>query len=80
MKQVITYSHSMYLNTANDRLSLFADRSFDLDMAAAFNAQERTLGEWESLFSAADSRFVLKGVTEPEGSALGIIEVVWDCA
>lgn len=50
----------------------------DLNMAAAFNAQERTVSEWKTLITAADPRFCVKNVIEPPGSALGIIEIVWD--
>lgn len=48
-------------------------------MGALFNSKERTIEEWRVLLSDADPRFVLQGVTEPKGSALGILEVVWDC-
>lgn len=46
-------------------------------MTAIFNSQERTIDEWTALLTHADTRFVLKGVIEPKGSALGIMEVVW---
>ncbi|KAM7218646.1 6-hydroxytryprostatin B O-methyltransferase [Rhypophila decipiens] len=52
-------------------------RSEDLNMAAIFNSRERTLREWKALFHQADERFVFKGVTKPEGSALSMTEVVW---
>ncbi|KAM7195870.1 6-hydroxytryprostatin B O-methyltransferase [Rhypophila sp. PSN 637] len=52
-------------------------RSEDLNMAAIFNSRERTLREWKALFQQADERFVFKGVTKPEGSALSMMEVVW---
>lgn len=47
-------------------------------MASVFNARERSEGEWRSLLMDADPRFSLKGVVQPEGSALAFIEVVWD--
>ncbi|KAK3392884.1 hypothetical protein B0H63DRAFT_516098 [Podospora didyma] len=47
-----------------------------LSMASAFNARERTLAEWNVLIASADPRFVVNNVIEPEGSALGIIEIV----
>jgi hypothetical protein len=50
----------------------------DLNMGAAFNARERTVSEWKILLREADPRFLLKSVVEPPGSALGIIEVVWN--
>ncbi|KAF4633293.1 hypothetical protein G7Y89_g4831 [Cudoniella acicularis] len=53
-------------------------RAEDLNMGAVFNSRERTVNEWAVLLKDADPRFVLKGVTEPKGSALGIIEVIWD--
>ena len=37
---------------------------------ATFNARERTAADWKTLVEGADPGFVLKSVTEPEGSAL----------
>lgn len=42
------------------------------------NAKERELEEWKALFSQADERFVFKGVFQPEGSRLSLLEVVWE--
>ncbi|EFE34668.1 O-methyltransferase, putative [Trichophyton benhamiae CBS 112371] len=53
-------------------------RSMDLEMAFTFNSRERTLADWEALFKAADPGFVLKGVVNPPGSAMGILEFVWE--
>ncbi|KAK4172414.1 6-hydroxytryprostatin B O-methyltransferase [Triangularia setosa] len=53
-------------------------RAEDLNMATIFNARERTLGEWKALFAQADAGFKLEGVTKPKGSALTIMEVVWE--
>ncbi|KAI0444742.1 S-adenosyl-L-methionine-dependent methyltransferase [Xylaria telfairii] len=53
-------------------------RATDLDMAAAFNSQERTVDEFKSLFVEADPAFVLRQVIEPAGSALGMLEFVWE--
>ncbi|KAF3763274.1 S-adenosyl-L-methionine-dependent methyltransferase [Cryphonectria parasitica EP155] len=53
-------------------------RSDDLSMVSLFNARERTADEWKLLLVNADPRFVMKGVTQPKGSALAIIEVIWD--
>ncbi|KAK0712212.1 sterigmatocystin 8-O-methyltransferase [Apiosordaria backusii] len=53
-------------------------RAEDLNMAAIFNARERTLGEWKTLFAEADNRFELKRVSKPKGSALAIMEVFWE--
>ena len=47
-------------------------------MGAAFNARERTVSEWKMLLAEADSRFSLKSVIEPPGSALGILEIIWN--
>jgi hypothetical protein len=46
-------------------------------MAAAFNGQERTTAELQSLLKAADGRFHFRKVIEPSGSALGMLEFVW---
>ncbi|KAL7755528.1 hypothetical protein ACKLNR_014626 [Fusarium oxysporum f. sp. zingiberi] len=53
-------------------------RVADLNMAALFNARERTTKEWEALLKEASPRFVLKEVIIPKGSTLAIIEAYWD--
>ena len=50
----------------------------DLTMLEIGNAKERDLEEWKALFEQADARFVFKGVHQPVGSRLAIIEMVWD--
>ncbi len=50
----------------------------DLTMMEINNAKERDLDEWKTLFDKADSRFIYKGLRQPPGSKLGIIEAVWD--
>jgi hypothetical protein len=52
-------------------------RATDLNMAAAFNGQERTVAELRSLFTRADSGFAFQTVIEPAGSAFGILEFTW---
>ncbi|KAK7709060.1 hypothetical protein SLS64_006544 [Diaporthe eres] len=52
-------------------------RAMDLEMAYAFNARERTLADWKTLFEEADSGFILENVIEPKGSAMGILEFTW---
>lgn len=47
-------------------------------MASMFNSRERSADDWKTLLSDADSRFVLKGVKQPKGSALAVIEVAWN--
>lgn len=50
----------------------------DMNMGCFFNARERTLKEWKALLAAADERFVLKQLIEPERSMLMLLEIVWD--
>ncbi|KAF2726953.1 S-adenosyl-L-methionine-dependent methyltransferase, partial [Polyplosphaeria fusca] len=52
-------------------------RAMDVDMMALFNSKERSLEEWKELFVTADARFDLSNEVQPEGSALGIMEVTW---
>ncbi|KAH8897336.1 S-adenosyl-L-methionine-dependent methyltransferase, partial [Thozetella sp. PMI_491] len=52
-------------------------RADDLTMAAAFNSRERTPSQWKALIEGADPRFVVTKTIAPEGSALGILEVIW---
>jgi len=49
----------------------------DINMAATFNALERTADDWKALFQDTDPRFVLQEITQPKGSALSLIEVRW---
>ncbi|KAK7977033.1 S-adenosyl-L-methionine-dependent methyltransferase [Apiospora saccharicola] len=53
-------------------------RAMDMSMGCFFNARERTLKEWKALLVAADERFVLKQLIEPERSMLALLEIVWD--
>ncbi|KAF3404734.1 O-methyltransferase gsfB [Talaromyces pinophilus] len=53
-------------------------RAMDPDMATVFNSHERDLGQWSDLLAMADNRFEIKNVTQPPGSMLAIIEVVWN--
>lgn len=52
-------------------------RSFDLVMTSIQNAKERELGDWVELFRKADERFQFHSATQPPGSNLSIIVVVW---
>lgn len=53
-------------------------RAMDLTMLEIGNAKERDLDEWKALFQQADTRFVLKDVQQPPGSALSILEFIWE--
>lgn len=50
----------------------------DLTMLEIGNAKERDLGEWKILFEQADARFIFKGMEQPSGSRLAIIEAIWE--
>ncbi|KAH8646476.1 S-adenosyl-L-methionine-dependent methyltransferase [Tricladium varicosporioides] len=53
-------------------------RSNDLSLVATFNSRDRTVADWKSLLEEADKGFILKNVTKPKGSALGILEFAWE--
>jgi hypothetical protein len=53
-------------------------RATDLNMAGAFNAKERTKVEFEALLKKVDPDFTLRSVVEPKGSALQMLEFVWE--
>ncbi|KAI0505651.1 O-methyltransferase-domain-containing protein [Xylaria bambusicola] len=53
-------------------------RAADLSMTALFNARDRTVDDWRALFSEADSRFLLKSVIQPMGSALAMMDLRWN--
>jgi hypothetical protein len=47
-------------------------------MAALFNVRDRTINDWKEVLSQANGRFVLRNMIEPKGSALSILEVIWE--
>jgi len=46
-------------------------------MNTYFNAWERDAEEWRELFKRADPRFKFIGITQPQGSALVLVEAQW---
>ncbi|KAK8024452.1 O-methyltransferase-domain-containing protein [Apiospora rasikravindrae] len=52
-------------------------RAMDINMAATFNAIERTADDWRALLKEADPRFALHEITSPRGSALSMIDIRW---
>ncbi|MCJ1387546.1 hypothetical protein MMC18_000389 [Xylographa bjoerkii] len=52
-------------------------RAMDLLMTTYFNSYERDAAEWQHLFARADSRFEFVGITQPQGSALALVEARW---
>lgn len=50
----------------------------DLTMLTLLNAQERTKGEFETLFQTTDPGFKFLGVTRPRDCRMSIIEAVWE--
>ena len=53
-------------------------RTMDLVMMEVGNAKERSEEEWKKLFEEADGRWRWVGVRTMVGSALGILEAVWE--
>lgn len=53
-------------------------RNNDLVMLAQFNAQERTARAFQTLFQECDPRFDVKRAEKPKGSAIAIVEAVWN--
>lgn len=49
----------------------------DLTMLEIQNSKERDLDEWITLFKRADARYSFKGMTQPPGSSLALLEVIW---
>ncbi|ORY10494.1 sterigmatocystin 8-O-methyltransferase [Clohesyomyces aquaticus] len=50
----------------------------DMTMLQAFNSLERDLEDWKDVLAAADPRLSIAGVTQPAGSVMSMIEVVFD--
>ncbi|KAK8042322.1 sterigmatocystin 8-O-methyltransferase [Apiospora phragmitis] len=50
-------------------------RAMDMNMAATFNALERTASDWKCLLQDADPRFILEEIIQPKGSALSMIDI-----
>lgn len=53
-------------------------RRMDLEMMQMFSGREREMEDWEDLFKSADSKLIVRNVNQPVGSALGLMEVVYD--
>ena len=53
-------------------------RTMDLVMMEVGNAKERSEEQWKKLFEEADGRWRWVGVRRMVGSALGILEAVWE--
>ena len=53
-------------------------RNLDMDMMQMTNGRERQIEEWEDLFRSVDGKLIIRNVNQPVGSALGVMEVVWD--
>lgn len=51
-------------------------RSRDMGMMQLFNSLERDLEEWNSIFSAVDSRLKLNNVDQPWGSSMSVLDLV----
>ncbi|KAF4989101.1 hypothetical protein FGRMN_9343 [Fusarium graminum] len=51
-------------------------RTRDLTMRQVFNAKERGIDDWEALLRAADPRFVLESVRQPEGSNMSLLTII----
>ena len=49
----------------------------DMLMLSLFNSRERDGDDWAQLFREADRRFSISRAYVPQGSVMGIIEVVW---
>ena len=47
----------------------------DLTMLQAFNAKERELEDWTALVGSVRPRLGIKGVVQPKGSVMAVIEV-----
>lgn len=52
-------------------------RTADITAAILFNAAERTVAEFELLFSKTDPGFALQQVIKPPGSQLSLLEFTW---
>jgi hypothetical protein len=50
----------------------------DLTMMEIGNAKERDLSEWKNMIAQADPRFIFKGMKQPPGSRLAILEATWE--
>ena len=51
--------------------------AMDIGMQQLLNARERTESDWATLLQDADESFKWQSVKRPEGSALAIIEILW---
>ena len=54
------------------------DRNLDMIQALGWNSLERTASGWAALFGKVDGRFKFLGAKTHEGSAVSLIEAVWE--
>ena len=52
-------------------------RARDMTMLEAFNSLERDEEDWRRLLATADQGLTLRGIQEPTGSALSLLDVVY---
>ena len=52
-------------------------RARDMTMLEAFNSLERDEEDWRRLLATADKGLTLRGIQEPMGSALSLLDVVY---
>ena len=53
-------------------------RRMDMEMMQMLSGKEREMEDWEDLFRSADKSLIVRNVNQPVGSAMGIMEVVYD--
>jgi len=61
-------------------LTRATSRTMDMEMMVTYNAVERDLEGWKTLFAKADKRLKLRSFVTPVGSAHSIMELVLDQA
>lgn len=52
-------------------------RAMDLGLVSHMNGRERSVDEWHTLVAGAGPRFKIQQISQPEGSMLALIEVVF---
>ena len=59
-------------------LVLMCDSALDMVMLSYFHSRERERDDWVKIWQTVDKRFRFVDAWTPKGSALGMIEAVWE--
>ncbi|KAF2259763.1 S-adenosyl-L-methionine-dependent methyltransferase [Lojkania enalia] len=75
--RILLYEHEMD-ETPTSRLSRKGAGYLDMVMLSGFNGCVRTESGWKKLLATQDNRLRFKGIHRVPGSAMSLVEAIWD--